>query len=470
MENPKRSCEKILVYFPIIVLPMFAGGARPWLWSGVAGIFGLIFALCLLVSKDFISLRDVKKPLFLLLPILAYPFVQIIPLPLPLISVLSPQRAVWLQRSMEVTGVSRWGASLSYVPLDTFMSGLWILALALFALVLHRSMRDGVIEPGKLLILLFVIAGLEAFYGISQVLVPSTGPGFFDGAHGTFVNRDHYAAFLGMIWPLQVVWLWRLGAKNNKDPVSFDEKESLRKSREKQLFFIFLTGFVLLGLIFSGSRGGIISLGIGTIVLAYLGRRRSRSIILILIGCWVIILAYGSIIGFEEILKRFTEIEHDAPARFTIWRFTLNLIRDHWLTGTGAGTYRQVIFLYQVFDTDLLQVGAAHCDYLQIASEWGLPFSLLIFSLLWGYWWATAVRTAKKRVGEPRSLERDEKLIRVGALAGSAAFLSHMWVDFNWQIPANQLYFVILLVLMSGKGSGKLGAGSGNQDCRSLRM
>ena len=208
-----------------------------------------------------------------------------------------------------------------------------------------------------------------------------------------------------------------------------------------------------MGLIFSGSRGGIISLAIGTTVLAYLGRRRSRSIVPILIGCWIIILAYGSIIGFEGILKRFTEIEHDAPARFTIWRFTLKLIGDHWLTGTGAGTYRPVIFLYQVFDTDLLQIGAAHCDYLQIASEWGLPFSLFIFSLVWGYWWATAGGAAKKSAGEQRSLERDEKLIRIGALAGSAAFLSHMWVDFNWQIPANQLYFVILLVLMSWRGA-----------------
>ncbi len=454
MESPKRFCEKILIYFPIIVLPMFAGGARTWLWSGVAGIFGLIFALSLLVSKDFISLRDVKKPLFLLLPILAYPFVQIIPLPLALISILSPQRAVWLHRSLEATGVSRWGASLSYVPLDTFMSGLWILTLALFALVLHRSLRCGIIEPDKLLILLFVIAGLEALCGIIQVLAPSTGHGFFDGAHGTFVNRDHYAAFLGMLWPLQLVWLWRLGAKNNSDLVSFDEKESLRKSREKQLFFVFLTGFVVLGLIFSGSRGGIISMGIGTTVLAYLGRRRSRSIVPILIGCWVIILAYGSIIGFEGILKRFAEIEQDAPARFTIWHYTWKLISDHWLTGIGAGTYPQVIFLYQVFDTDLFQVGAAHCDYLQIASEWGLPFSLLIFSLVWGYWWATAAGAAKKSAGGPTSLESDEKLIRVGALAGSAAFLSHTWVDFNWQIPANQLYFVILLVLMSYREAG----------------
>jgi hypothetical protein len=220
----REKSEKILVYFPIIVLPMFVGGARPWLWSGAATIFGVIFALFLLVSKDFISVRDLRKPLFLLLPILAYPFVQTIPLPLSLISVLSPQRAQWLHRSIDATGVSRWGASLSYVPLDTFMSGLWVLTLALFALVLHRSMREGTIEPGKLLIVLFVIAGMEALYGILQVLVSSAGHGFTDGAHGTFANRNHYAAFLGMIWPLQLVWLWRLGDRNNRDPGSFEEK------------------------------------------------------------------------------------------------------------------------------------------------------------------------------------------------------------------------------------------------------
>jgi hypothetical protein len=32
----------------------------------------------------------------------------------------------------------------------------------------------------------------------------------------------------------------------------------------------------------------------------------------------------------------------------------------------------------------------------------------------------------------------------------SAAFLCHGWVEFNWQIPANQVYFVMLLVLMRG--------------------
>jgi O-antigen ligase len=243
---------------------------------------------------------------------------------------------------------------------------------------------------------------------------------------------------------------------------SYQEEEIQRKTREKRIFFIFLTGIVLLGLVFSKSRGAIISLAIGMTVLAYLGGKRSRSVVFVLIGCWAVVLAYGSIIGFEGIVKRFAEIEQDAPGRFKIWRFTWRAICDHWLTGTGAGTYSPVVFLYQVFDTDLIQVGHAHNDYLEIASEWGLPFSLLIFFLVWGYWLLTAGRAARKSTGKEGPAETEEKLIRIGALAGSAAFLCHIWVEFNWQIPANQLYFVILLVLMSyGKGSGVRGKGLG---------
>ena len=43
-------------------------------------------------------------------------------------------------------------------------------------------------------------------------------------------------------------------------------------------------------------------------------------------------------------------------------------------------------------------------------------------------------------------------LLAVGALAGSASFLLHSWVEFNWQIPANALTFVFLLVLMGTLG------------------
>jgi len=438
-----------LVYWPILVLPAVLGGARPFLWSFAASVFLGAFALFLLASRQSLAAIDLKPWLLILLPVLGYPVLQIIPLPLPVISVLSPQRAVWLQRSFDATGDSRWAASLSYVPLDTLAGGLWILTLVLFALVLHRSIREGIIRPRRFLPALFAVAGLEAFYGISQVLVSSTGLG--PGAQcavGTFANRSHYAAFLGMIWPLQLVWLLKVSDKDGKTWCG--KKRFLRPAFAKQVFYIFLIGLVILGLIFSGSRGGIIGLALSTAVLIYLGAKSSSLISPFYAGCWVVILIYGWIIGFEGIVKHFAEIGLDAPSRLKIWQFSWNALRDHWLTGTGVGTYRSVVFAYQVFDTDLVQVGAAHNDYLQVASEWGLPFSLFIFFLVWGYWWITAIGVAKTGpAGEGAGTE--EKLVRAGALAGSAAFLAHSWVEFNWQIPANQLYFTILLVLMRYK-------------------
>ena len=247
--------------------------------------------------------------------------------------------------------------------------------------------------------------------------------------------------------------------KRSRAVGSYDQEKIRTETREKRIFFVFLTGLVLLGLIFSKSRGGIISLVIGTTILAFLGGKSSRLMFGLIIGCWTVILVYGSVIGFEGIVERFADIGQGATGRFQIWQFTWRIICDHWLTGTGAGTYQGVVFLYQTFDTDLLQVGDAHNEYLQVASEWGLPLSLLIFSLVWGYWLLMASRAAGKIPENEGPAETEARFIRVGALAGSAAFLSHIWVEFNWQIPANQLYFVILLVLMNYGSHGRQGQG-----------
>ncbi len=444
-----------MVYWPIIVLPIFLGGARPWLWGGVAGIFCIGFALFLWAYKEFVFLDDVKKPLLLLLPILLYPFFQAMPLPLALISILSPQRALWLQRASEATGVSYRGASLSYIPVDTLFSGLWLITLALFALTLHGMIKKGALKSDRFFLVVFTIASLEALYGLCQALVPSIGVfGLYPSngnASGAFVNRNHYAAFLGMIWPLQLAWLMALSHKQAATgPTGYAEKQRKQITREKQALFLFLTGLVLLGLVLSRSRGGILSALIGTTVLVYFAGKHRRAIKRFVAACWLMVIFYGFIIGFEGIVNRFLRIGDDAAGRLEIWGATWKMIRDHWLTGTGVGTYKPVIFLYDFYRTDLVQIGQGHNDYLQTSAEWGLVFGLFVIILALGYWLTSAFELARMNSEEDLrkgSLE-EERLIRAGALAGSAAFFTHLLVGCNWEIAANQLYFVMLLVLM----------------------
>ena len=165
-------------------------------------------------------------------------------------------------------------------------------------------------------------------------------------------------------------------------------------------------------------------------------------------------------------MARFNELELDTSGRGRIWEDSWQLIRDHWLTGAGLGTFPDVIRVYQSHLTDQFAIVHAHNDYLELAGELGLPVAAAMTLLAWGYWWACARRLlrasalasnergARSRAAENGvpALDRDQlekrRLLALGALAGSAAFLCHSWVEFNWQIPANQLYFLVLLVLM----------------------
>ncbi|MHC1729936.1 MAG: O-antigen ligase family protein [Syntrophobacteraceae bacterium] len=340
-------------------------------------------------------------------------------------------------------------AGLSYLPVDTFFSGLWYIVLALLAVCLQKLIKKGAPHKNGLFTVLFAVVGAEAVYGLLQIFIPSIATPSGD-ASGTFINRNHFASFLGMIWPLQLAWLLTLsGESRKKSDRGEDEIFRLQNTMEKQIFFAFLTALTLLALLFSRSRGGILSALVGAILLVFLGKGGFRRVLPFLACCWLTAFAYGWLIGLQGILDRFASAGVGALGRFQIYQFAWNMIKDHWLAGTGLATFGHVACVYQVFDTDLVQVGNAHGDYLQMAVECGLPFGLFIAVLIWGYWLSTAYELFKspgKESQEPESA--DARLIRTGALAGSAAFLCHIWVESSWQIPANQVCFVILLVLM----------------------
>jgi O-antigen ligase len=273
-----------------------------------------------------------------------------------------------------------------------------------------------------------------------------------------------------MIWPLLLAHLLALkpGSSRHRNR-SYQEKERSNQTTQQQVFLAILIGLVLLALFFSASRGGIISSLVAlTVFITFSGRNRG-STTFFLAACWLVMLAYGSIIGFDEILARFDIMEKSAPGRFKIWEDTRRLISDHLWTGTGLGTYETVIRLYQSHLTDQLQIGHAHNDYLELMAELGIPAAGGIILLAWAYWWKTAYSLMKEArnsfdstTAEPRGDGRrhrrvssrpfdGHRLLQAGALAGSAAFLCHSWVEFNWQMPANQMIFIMLLVVMKEK-------------------
>jgi O-antigen ligase len=469
-----------LISFPLVLLPLLLGGARPWFWSLVAGIFFAGMIILVLAGWHSVSLKDIpNKSIVLFLLLLGYPFIQALPLPLSWLDIISPHRMIWYQTANEAVHLPGWVArTIAYIPLTTIFSAMWWIFLVVYALP-FRTLAHEEQDLKWFFRVLFIIAGFEAFYGLLQVLIPSLGVLWESGgqgvARGTFVNRNHYAAFLGMIWPILLAYLLSMRKTTDRYAASsYSEKERLQQIRHKQLFLAFVTGLILLALFFSQSRGGIIGAMVALTVFVAFKLTRRGWMLLFVAGCWLVMSVYGAIIGFEGILARFDHLSEGDPSRFLIWKDTWRLIMDHPWTGVGLGDYASVFRIYQSHLPDTLRASHAHNDYLQLAAELGLPMAIGLSALVWGYWWRTVGRlqgwkAAKQSSGdagwslsqgqrlrrgrEARGKEHEagaeqRRLIAVGALAGSAAFLCHSWMEFNWQIPANQLYFVVLLVLM----------------------
>jgi len=85
-------------------------------------------------------------------------------------------------------------------------------------------------------------------------------------------------------------------------------------------------------------------------------------------------------------------------------------------------------------------VNHAHNDYLEVASDLGIPAAALFF----GSTGALLVRVARKAVSSEVSFER---AMALGCLGSIAAILLHSLTDFNLYIPANALVFSLILGL-----------------------
>jgi len=340
-----RKTYRFLLGMPLVFLPALLGGARPWFWSGIAGIFfaGLVWLIWSGLEPQRAGSFS-KKWLIGLSLLLLYPLFQSLPLPASLLAHLSPQLMLWKGYATDVALAPSRYFSISYAPLVSFISSLWWIFLAGYALLLRKALREQT-DLDWFYHTLFWVAGFEAFYGLLQALIPSlgvlweaTGQG---RATGTFVNPNHYAAFLGMIWPVLLAYLLSTkGASGRRQALSHSELEQRKTIRQKNWFLGLVIGLVLLALFFSQSRAGIIGALIALTVFVAFGKKwRKKGTIVLIVGCWLVMFAYGSIIGFHGILARFDTMEKEAPVRLDVWEDTWRLIQDHWLTGTGLGTY-----------------------------------------------------------------------------------------------------------------------------------
>jgi O-antigen ligase len=375
---------------------------------------------------------------------------QLVPLPGPLVRLLRPDNSMLNTRLLGSEQL--FFSSLSIAPYNTRIHLILLVCCAVtffFARMLGQDRES----RRRLVTWLVALGTFEALYGLVQYL---TGWQRIFGyvkkynleeATGTYINRNHFAGFLEMVIPFGVALVLYENAKLPQKVMPGRKARIKRVLGGRKLsrigLWLLAATVMVAGLFFSLSRMGIISAVASLAVMAAFSGFQRKA------GLWVAaaIMACGIILvlwmGAGPALGRFGTINEEYASadesRWSLWKDTARLIGGHPLLGSGLGTFP--VAFTRVQSTFLGRfVNHAHNDYLELASDLGIPAAALFF----GSMGALLVRVARKTGSSQASFER---AMALGCLGSIAAILLHSLTDFNLYIPANALVFSLILGL-----------------------
>ncbi len=426
-----------------VVLAVLAfGGTAPLTFSVVQIV---LFGLAILVLLAYVAPRVGKLRLPVIIPLILVCLVvlQITPLPAFVVQLFHHASNPLGRTSFATISIAPYETASHLVTLLTY--------LAAFYLTVVICQRPN--GSRHLIFALLALGTFEACYGLFQYLTgwqhifTYVKKDNLERATGTYINPNHYAGLLEMVLPFALaLTFYQFGKIPKARPEIAHRMRNLFSHEEFQKFllWLFLAVILFVALVFSRSRMGIVSTVVSMVLLfALIATSRLQrintallAILFLSAGIWMVVW-----IGPEPVIARFETLgqEYAATGRWPIWQDTLQLIRQHPWLGSGFGTFG---FAFPSVQTTFLSmfVNHAHSDYMEFASEVGLPTGLLLFGAVF-YLLQRSIR--RFRISEPRF----ERAVALGCFGALVAILLHSLADFNLQIPANALLFAVILGL-----------------------
>jgi O-antigen ligase len=269
----------------------------------------------------------------------------------------------------------------------------------------------------------------------------------------TFVNRNHFASYVGIGLVAIAAIILKLYRRELKfgGPLRLKIASMIETTFQRGALLIATAIVLIVTLLLTGSRGGIVATGVGLFVLAVLalsggnkGFSGRRELVLGLsFVAAIMLLAFGDLF-FGQVAERGLSDQ----SRMAVYLIMLRSILDAPLLGYGYGTFYDV---FPMFRDQSIDTGGiweyAHNTYLEIYQGLGLLFGsallicvvLLVFKCFKG------------------AITREEST--VPGLAASVACLVaiHALADFSLQMQAVTLTFAAVLgVGVAQSSSSKL--------------
>ena len=376
--------------------------------------------------------------------------IQLIPLPLKWLNTVAPRLQQllpgWTNSDTHSIHFGTW-RTISLSPSDTQIALVTLIVyLLLFIVVAQRLEKLRDIHQ-----LFKKVAYSAIFIALFGILQYFTSNGhffwFYDYPYATtirvakagFTCGNHFAHYLvlgsGMLLGCVV---WQI------------QKQGIPASKRRILTSqTALTGgliVIVLGVLWSGSRGGAMSLAIlGSVsLLAYYRLGFISETFLIISGLLgFLVVGLISLHGYDEITGQLEtvvsgsmdDLDQNAGRR-TIWSANLAAIADGGFFGAGAGFHREI---YQAYLDKPIQVDYTHAEngYLQVGSEYGLIglciLALAILNLI--VWSLRSLRC---------SMNDEHSILTIAVVATLLTNVLHSIIDFVWFIPSCMTITVLL--------------------------
>lgn len=454
---PKNTSDRWLFYGLLALLawlPIPFGSNRPLSWAvleiAAFSLLSIWLVLQLLARTKAPTITgNVRLVLLLFVASLAYQALQIIPLPLEVIRVLSPATHHIYNDTQAETAREYFSISFDIgLSVDEFVKSAAYTAIFFLVLVLVSSKK----RLRQVVYLLILVGFGQALFGLLDVyLEGNLFKAYFSAvrvanhmASGTFASYNSFGALLELAIPLA---LGMLLARHAGQGHIHGWRSQLRAFAHLMLsgkVWLPIYLFVMtVALFYSRSRGAAVSLIIGNIVLLvialssqhshiYAPRKLPLLLIPVVFAVWV---------GASPLIERLETQGFAAGTRSIIRTMTYPMIADYPAFGIGSGNWSQLYPVYgdpQVYEHKTIKY--VHNDYLQLLAEQGIVgFTIFGSAVLIAF--GTVLSGLRRR--------RDPffRGVLYASGAGTLALLIHALVEFNHHIPANAAWFTVILAM-----------------------
>jgi O-antigen ligase len=375
---------------------------------------------------------------------------QMLPLPSGIIKMISPKtyalrHTLSLELSASSFQPSALSFSLSFVPFATKIEFLkWLTLSCLFIFLLNWKFFNRK-SVNQLIVIIMLVGIAESLYGMFEFFSGHRYILYLDweasAVTGTFINRNYFAGYLLMVIPLSIGYFFSREAFQRCQFMGWRHRLSSLDGKT------FLIGFgiilMVLGLLFSASRMGILSLLLSFSLIGILfresqrGQKFSKTTVLI----FGLAILWATWIGLDAVISRFFTSSESFKDRWMIWVNTFQIFKDFPVLGSGLGTFIHTFPMYRSFHIIGFHTHTEN-DFLQLLSEVGL-IGIGLLLLVFVFLFFRAVLTIRSfHSGDPK------KYIVIGGMVGIFALMFHSLVERNIQVPSNAFLYTFIWALV----------------------